>query len=359
MSTPSTPSPGPSSLPAGAPSPAKRGRSLGHRLRRAFWLVTFLAALVFAGYLFLMVRFSYSNGERAGYVQKFSRKGWICKTWEGELAMASLPGAMPEVFKFTAWDDAVAAQINTLMGQRWSCTTRRRWACPRAASARPATSWTPFAPWARPETLRPCPRAEAAVVPAISVLDLFRIGIGPSSSHTVGPMRAARAFARDLEAAGLLEKTAAVRAELFGSLGATGRGHGTDKAVILGLMGDTPEGVDVEAIAARVAAGAPVGPPARPGPARGRLPRGRAPRSSSAKACPTTRTACGSRPWTPRAPRSQPRLLLGGRRLRGGRGRGRGADRLREDTRPLAYPFAQRRRAAGPLRRARASPSAA
>ncbi len=87
----------------------------------------------------------------------------------------------------------------------------------------------------------------------ISVLDLFHIGIGPSSSHTVGPMRAARTFALDLEAAGLLEKTAAVRAELFGSLGATGRGHGSDKAVILGLLGETPEGVDVETIPALVA----------------------------------------------------------------------------------------------------------
>jgi L-serine dehydratase len=83
---------------------------------------------------------------------------------------------------------------------------------------------------------------------AISVLDLFKIGIGPSSSHTVGPMRAARAFALDLEGAGLLERTAAVKAELFGSLSATGRGHGSDKAVILGLLGETPEGVDVAAI---------------------------------------------------------------------------------------------------------------
>ena len=65
-----------------------------------------------------MLRFSYSNGERAGYVQKFSRKGWVCKTWEGELAMANLPGSMPEVFIFTVWDDAVAAQLNGLMGKR-------------------------------------------------------------------------------------------------------------------------------------------------------------------------------------------------------------------------------------------------
>ncbi len=89
---------------------------------------------------------------------------------------------------------------------------------------------------------------------AISVFDLFKIGIGPSSSHTVGPMRAARMFATALAESGGLDRTTAVRVELFGSLGATGRGHGTDKAVILGLLGETPEGVDVGAIAARVAA---------------------------------------------------------------------------------------------------------
>lgn len=86
----------------------------------------------------------------------------------------------------------------------------------------------------------------------ISVLDLFKIGIGPSSSHTVGPMQAARLFALDLERAGVLGKTEAVRVELFGSLAATGRGHGSDKAVILGLLGETPEGVDVEGIPGRV-----------------------------------------------------------------------------------------------------------
>lgn len=75
---------------------------------------------------------------------------------------------------------------------------------------------------------------------AISVFDLFSIGIGPSSSHTVGPMRAARMFARRLKNEGLLAHTASIRAELYGSLGATGHGHGTPKAVLLGLEGDSP-----------------------------------------------------------------------------------------------------------------------
>jgi L-serine dehydratase len=85
-----------------------------------------------------------------------------------------------------------------------------------------------------------------------SVFDLFKIGIGPSSSHTVGPMKAARAFAESLAAAGLLERTRSVRVELYGSLGATGRGHGADRAIVLGLLGETPEGVDVDRIPALV-----------------------------------------------------------------------------------------------------------
>jgi L-serine dehydratase len=78
----------------------------------------------------------------------------------------------------------------------------------------------------------------------ISVFDLFSIGIGPSSSHTVGPMRAASTFAEGLAADGVLEQVAGVRVELFGSLGATGHGHGSVKAVILGLEGERPELVD-------------------------------------------------------------------------------------------------------------------
>ena len=83
---------------------------------------------------------------------------------------------------------------------------------------------------------------------AVSVFDLFKIGIGPSSSHTVGPMRAARLFARQLQHDGLLARTARVRSQLYGSLGATGKGHGTDKAVLLGLAGHEPDTVDVDAV---------------------------------------------------------------------------------------------------------------
>ncbi|MDP8981692.1 MAG: L-serine ammonia-lyase [Acidobacteriota bacterium] len=87
-----------------------------------------------------------------------------------------------------------------------------------------------------------------------SLFDLFKIGIGPSSSHTVGPMRAARDFAGRLQASALLERTSQVTVELYGSLALTGKGHGTDRAILLGLEGETPEGVDSNAIDARLAA---------------------------------------------------------------------------------------------------------
>jgi L-serine dehydratase len=87
----------------------------------------------------------------------------------------------------------------------------------------------------------------------ISVFDLFKIGIGPSSSHTVGPMTAACRFASSLRAEGLLRQVASVHVVLYGSLGLTGKGHGSDKAVLLGLEGETPDRVDVDAIPARLA----------------------------------------------------------------------------------------------------------
>jgi L-serine dehydratase len=85
---------------------------------------------------------------------------------------------------------------------------------------------------------------------AVSAFDLFKIGIGPSSSHTVGPMRAARMFVQRLQVDDHLDRTRRVQAQLYGSLGATGKGHGSDKAVLLGLSGLDPEHVDVDAIPA-------------------------------------------------------------------------------------------------------------
>ena len=89
---------------------------------------------------------------------------------------------------------------------------------------------------------------------ALSAFDLYSIGIGPSSSHTVGPMRAAGTFVAGLRRSEVFDRVTRVRAQLFGSLGATGHGHGSDKAVILGLMGAVPETVDTDAAEGQVAA---------------------------------------------------------------------------------------------------------
>lgn len=76
--------------------------------------------LLFALYLWAALSWNYSEGERAGWIQKFSKKGWLCKTWEGEIALVSLPGSTPEKFFFTVWDEATAAEINKAMGKRVS-----------------------------------------------------------------------------------------------------------------------------------------------------------------------------------------------------------------------------------------------
>jgi hypothetical protein len=77
-----------------------------------------VAVLVLAGFTWVTLHFSYSDGERAGYVQKLSRKGWLCKTWEGEMAMVTMPGTVSEKFAFTVRDPAIAARINASVGKR-------------------------------------------------------------------------------------------------------------------------------------------------------------------------------------------------------------------------------------------------
>ncbi len=94
---------------------ARGQRGLG-ALRVLIGLLLIAALLV--GYFWVALAWSYSTGERAGWVQKFSRKGWICKTWEGEVAMVSMPGSTTEKFFFTVWNDAVAEQINKVTGRR-------------------------------------------------------------------------------------------------------------------------------------------------------------------------------------------------------------------------------------------------
>jgi hypothetical protein len=84
-----------------------------------FFLIFLVVLLLLAGgWLWLTLTWSYSQGERAGYVQKLSKKGWLCKTWEGEIAMVTMPGAIPEKFDFTVREEAVAQKINVLAGKR-------------------------------------------------------------------------------------------------------------------------------------------------------------------------------------------------------------------------------------------------
>ena len=109
----SSPTPAPR-LDTAPSTPVRRGPS---RLKLAFWLVIVPVLLAIVYFMFVF-NWNYSSGERAGWVQKFSKKGWLCKTWEGEMAMVTMPGANPEKFLFTVWDDAVAQQVNRVMGKR-------------------------------------------------------------------------------------------------------------------------------------------------------------------------------------------------------------------------------------------------
>jgi hypothetical protein len=87
-----------------------------------------LAVAGFAGFAWLTLHWSYSQGERAGYVQKLSRKGWVCKTWEGEMAMVTMPGTVAEKFYFTVPSDAIAAKLNASVGKRMALRyEQHRW----------------------------------------------------------------------------------------------------------------------------------------------------------------------------------------------------------------------------------------
>jgi len=81
-------------------------------------LVVVLPVCLLAAWVWITLHFSYSTGERAGYVQKISKKGWFCKTWEGELAMSTFPGTAPQIFTFSVRDDAVAKKIENAAGER-------------------------------------------------------------------------------------------------------------------------------------------------------------------------------------------------------------------------------------------------
>ena len=102
-------------LPASLPHPQKR-----HNILTLLSILVLVPAIIFSLWTWVTLGFSYSKGERAGYVQKLSKKGWLCKTWEGELAMANLPGTMPEIFHFSVRSDSIAALVEKNAGKRVS-----------------------------------------------------------------------------------------------------------------------------------------------------------------------------------------------------------------------------------------------
>jgi hypothetical protein len=101
---------------------AEPPRANVHKKRNwKLWAILFLIvlpALLLSGYTWLTLHYAYSTGQRSGYVQKISKKGWLCKTWEGELAMTTMPGTAPQIFRFTVRDDATAGRIEQVAGQR-------------------------------------------------------------------------------------------------------------------------------------------------------------------------------------------------------------------------------------------------
>ena len=173
---------------------------------------------------------------------------------------------------------------------------------------------------------------------SISVLDLFKIGIGPSSSHTVGPMRAAHDFAAALAKQGLLAQVRRIEVKLYGSLSATGIGHGTDRAVVAGLMGARPDEVDPDFVGF---GGRPRAQRAQPAAGRcgGRALRlGARPAPAAGEPALPSQCDAPDRPWRGwRGVREY--LLLGRRRLRGGRGAGAVGRGGRGRRSRCAYPF--------------------
>ena len=96
--------------------------TVGAKVIKTLAAIVVIAILLFVAYTWLVLSWSYSSGERAGYVQKFSHKGWLCKTWEGEMALVSMPGTVAEKFYFSVRDDALAKRINQSIGQRVALT---------------------------------------------------------------------------------------------------------------------------------------------------------------------------------------------------------------------------------------------
>ena len=109
----------PTPTPPAAPVPVKKKRN---KALTALLVLLLVPAVISALWIWVALGYTYASGERAGYVQKISKKGWICKTWEGELAMANLPGTMPQIFSFTVRNDSIANVLEKNIGKQVSLT---------------------------------------------------------------------------------------------------------------------------------------------------------------------------------------------------------------------------------------------
>ena len=103
--------------PAATPPPRRPGLFARHKLATILGIIVLSPVLVFAAWAIITLTYTYSSGDRAGILQKFSHKGWVCKTWEGELLMSAVPGSAPEKFLFSVRSDSVAREINKLNGR--------------------------------------------------------------------------------------------------------------------------------------------------------------------------------------------------------------------------------------------------
>ncbi len=114
-----TPEPPP---PAAAPPPPVPVKKKRNKLLIALLVLLVVPVVIISLWIWVALGYTYASGERAGYVQKISKKGWVCKTWEGELAMANLPGTMPQIFSFTVRSDSIANLLEKNIGKQVSLT---------------------------------------------------------------------------------------------------------------------------------------------------------------------------------------------------------------------------------------------
>jgi len=123
-----------SETPAPLPPPSRPipVRKKGNKVLIAFLVLLLVPAVIIVLWIWVALGYTYSTGDRAGYVQKISKKGWVCKTWEGELAMANLPGTMPQIFAFTVRNDSIAEVLEKNIGKQVSLTYEQHRGIPTA-----------------------------------------------------------------------------------------------------------------------------------------------------------------------------------------------------------------------------------